>query len=89
MRELPFQDALGLRGTNFHVPNTETLVETKGPPSAQLESYPEDRILNPCHHEKLIEHDHNNTPIYERDLLGNKVITRSATRKNPQNLNIL
>ena len=52
MSELHFQGALRIRGTINHIPNTETLIETTGPPSRETESYPDDVILNPCHHEK-------------------------------------
>ena len=52
MPELPFQGALKIRGTSNYIPNTEILTETTGSPSGENESFPDDLILNPCHHEK-------------------------------------
>ena len=62
MPELPFQGALKIRGTSNHIPNTETLTETTGPPSGENESYADDLILNPCHHEKSTRYGHNDSP---------------------------
>ena len=52
MLELSFQGDLRIRGTGYHNPNIETLVETTGPPSGDIKSYPDDLILNPCQHKK-------------------------------------
>ena len=58
MSELPFQGTLRIRWTSNHIPNTETLIETTGPPSGDIESYPDDLISNPCHHVRLTKYNH-------------------------------
>ena len=62
MTELPFQGALRIRGTSNHIPNTETLIETTGPPSGDIESYLHDLISNPCHHERPTRYEYGDFP---------------------------
>ena len=69
-----------IRGTSNFVVNTESLVETTGLPSGNIESYPDN--LNPCHHEKSIKYDYDDSSINIKSTSENKIITRSATREN-------
>ena len=85
MPELHFQGALRTRGTSNHIPNTETLVKTTGRPSVKFESYPDDLILNPCHHEKPTRYDHENSPTNKGNQSGHRMITRRITREISQN----
>ena len=88
MPELPFQGALRIRGTSNHIPNTETLIETTGPPSGEIESYPDDLILNPCHQKKSTRYGHNDSPTNKRNCSGHSMMTRRITRENSQNYEI-
>ena len=85
MPELPFQGALKIRGTSNHIPNTETLIETTGPPSREIESYPDDLISNPCHYEKSTRYGHNDSPTNKKNYSGHRMMTRRITRENLQN----
>ena len=90
---LAFFTALGIiglriRGTSNHITNTETLIETTGPPSGENESYPDDLILNPCHQEKSTRYGHNDSPTNNRNYSGHSMMTRRITRENSQNYEI-
>ena len=88
MAELPFQGALKIRGTSNYIPNTETLIETTGSPPGENESYPDDLILNPCHHVKSTRYGHNDSPTNNRNYSGHSMMTRRITRENSQNFEI-
>ena len=64
MPELPFQGALKIRGTSNYIP------DTTGSPSGENESYPDDLILNPCHHVKSTRYGHNDSPTNNRNYSG-------------------
>ena len=57
MPDLPFQGALRVRGTNMHIPNTDTLTEVKGPPTGESKTYPEAFIENLSTPEIMTEKD--------------------------------
>ena len=62
-------------GWLFYVPDTKrTYISLDtGSPSGENESYPDDLILNPCHHEKLTRYGHNDSPTNKRNYSGHSM----------------
>ena len=74
-----------IRGTSNHIFNTETLIETTGPLSGDIESCPNDLISNPCHHVRPTKYNHEDSPTNKIKQSGHSMTTRRTARESSQN----